>query len=155
VIQVAERRDLQIGLYPHFSFWLEKFSPAVRLCRKLNHPRVRPIFCGFHWYAVDNAPLFPLLEDAGPNLHSVNLCGSRKRDGGGLPATIEPLDEGELDNFAIVWKLRQLGYTGWFGLQGYKVGSDVYDKLRRSIRSFREFQTRIEQHPDWAILKNP
>lgn len=155
LLPIAERRGIHIALYPHFSFWLERIEDAVRLCRQLRHPNLHTVFPSFHWYAVDGTKLGARLAEAQPFLTSVNLCGSRstgKKDGG-LPATIEPLDEGELDNFALVGLLRQNGYTGMIGFQGFSVGGDVYGKLKRSLAAFRDMERRLEKHPEWAQLR--
>jgi len=150
----AERNGLTVLLYPHVNFWLERTGDALRLCRKLDHPSLRMVFPGFHWYAVDGADLSARLQEAAPFLGSVNICGSRRSDRDGkLPATIEPLDEGELDNFALLGLLRRIGYAGMLGLQGYSVGGDVYAKLRRSIEALRDIERRLEAHPRWAELR--
>jgi hypothetical protein len=83
----------------------------------------------------------------------VNVCGSRRLDSpGGPPATIEPLDEGELDNFALLGLLRAIDYRGPIVLQGYGVGGDVYAVLRRSLRAYRSMAARLAMHPEWADL---
>ena len=94
-----------------------------------------------------------------PYLHLANLCGSRRLGTGGagtgLPATIEPLDEGELDNFAVLGAPRAVGYAGPIGVQGYSVGGDAYAKLRRSLAALHDMQRRLDAHPDWAHLRAP
>jgi len=154
-LAIAERKNLTIALYPHLSFWLEKADDALRLVKALPHPRLKLNFCGMHWYGVDNCPVFPLLERLSPHLHGVNINGGKKPNPAGLPCTIEALDEGEMDNFAIVQKLHRLGFNGWYGFQGYSAGSDVYSKLRRSLNIFREFEARIAKHPDWQFEMMP
>lgn len=154
LLAVAERRAITLALYPHITHWLERSEDAVRLCRALDHPLLRAVFCGFHWYAVDGTGLPARLREAAPYLHLVNLCGSRRvAPGGGLPATIEPLDEGELDNFAVLGLLREIGYQGMIGIQGYSVGGDVYAKLRRSLQALRNMERRLDAHPGWARLR--
>jgi sugar phosphate isomerase/epimerase len=155
LLDIAERDDFVVALYPHIYFWLEKADDALRLCQRIGHPRLRLNFCGMHWFSVDANPLFPLLERLLPHLHSVNLNGARKPNPAGLPCTIEPLGEGEMDNFAVLWKLHQLGFNGWFGLQGYSVGGDIYKKLADSLQTFRDYEARIEAHPEWSFSMNP
>ena len=150
-LKTAEKRRITNSLYPHVNFWLERIEDAVRLCRKVNHPNLRAVFCGFHWFAVDGEKLPERLKLARPFLNSVNICGSRKvKDS--IP-TLEPLDEGELDNFALIGLLRKLDYKGMVGLQGYSVGGDVYTKLKRSIATFRDMERRLDAHPEWADLR--
>lgn len=150
-LKTAEKRRITISLYPHVNFWLERIEDAVRLCQRVNHPRLRAVFCGFHWFAVDGEKLSERLKLARPFLNSVNICGSRKvKDS--IP-TLEPLDEGELDNFALLGILRRLDYCGMVGLQGFSVGGDVYTKLKRSMVVFRDMERRLDKHPAWVDLR--
>ena len=151
LLTISERKDAHICLYPHFGAWLERVEDGVRLCRKMNHPRLKVVFCGFHWYAADGKGLAERIQEAMPYLHSVNMCGTR-RGGNIAGCTIEPLDCGEMDNFALLGLLDRSGYTGRIGFQGYSIGGDVYMHLQRSITAFRSMETRLEKHPNWVEL---
>jgi len=155
LLAVAEQRGITLSLYPHSTYWLERVDDAVRLCRAIDHPSLRAVFCGFHWYAVDGANLAATLEAAAPFLHSVNLAGTRRvgQSADGVLATIEPLDEGELDNFVVLGLLRDVGYRGKVGIQGFSVAGDVYAKLRRSLAALHDMQRRLDEHPQWARLR--
>jgi sugar phosphate isomerase/epimerase len=149
LLKIAEKHDSYVCLYPHFGAWLERIEDGVRLCQKMNQPRLKVVFCGFHWYAVDGKELAQRITDAMPYLHSVNMCGTRK--GGNVAGcTIEPIDAGEMDNFALLGLLDKIGYKGRIGFQGYSIGGDVYNNLRRSISVFREMEERLEKHPNWG-----
>jgi len=151
LLSIAEHQRANVCLYPHFGAWLERIEDGVRLCRKMNHPRLKVVFCGFHWYAVDGKDIAGRIDEASPYLHSVNMCGTRK--GGNIAGcTIEPLDCGEMDNFALLSLLNRSGYTGRIGFQGYSIGGDVYAYLRRSLLAFRDMEVRLERHPNWGEL---
>jgi sugar phosphate isomerase/epimerase len=151
LLQIAERQNAHICLYPHFGAWLERVEDGVRLCRKVSHPCLRVVFCGFHWYAADGKGLEQRIQQAIPYLHSVNMCGSRK--GGNIAGcTIEPLDCGEMDNFALLALLNRDGYTGRIGFQGYGIGGDVYNHLQCSLVAFRNMEARLAKHPNWIEL---
>lgn len=151
LLGIAEHQRANVCLYPHFGAWLERIEDGVRLCRKMNHPRLKVVFCGFHWYAVDGKDIAGRIDEASPYLHSVNMCGTRK--GGNIAGcTIEPLDCGEMDNFALLSLLNRSGYTGRIGFQGYSIGGDVYAYLRRSLLAFRDMEVRLERHPNWGEL---
>jgi sugar phosphate isomerase/epimerase len=143
--------DVEINLYPHVGMWLERFDDAVRLCQQLDDPRVGVVFPSFHWYALKGGPVDVLFARAGKSLKVVNICGTRRTESR-LP-TIEPLDEGELDNFALLGNLMRANYQGMVGLQGYGVGGDVYTRLQRSIGAYRSMTERLEAHPDWSVLR--
>jgi sugar phosphate isomerase/epimerase len=150
-LEVAARRKIQILLYNHLSFWTEKLGDAVRLCEKLAHPNLGIVFCGYHWYAVEGTGLAPQLKQAMPYLKQVNLSGSRRSPlGFGQVATIEALDAGEMDNFAVIALLNRLGYTGMLGYLGWEEGGDAFHKLERSLRALKDMRGRAERHPHWA-----
>ena len=158
LLEVAESRGLTLCLYPHVFFWLERLDDALRLCRKVDHPNLGLVFCGYHWYAVDGKNLEGGLEQAAPFLKSANLCGCTMRDNpapGTPPATVELLHEGALDNFYLLAMLKRVGYDGMVGLQGAHIGGDVYSKLERSLRTFRSMARRVEEHPHWGDLCPP
>lgn len=150
-LAIAARRRIQILLYNHLSFWVEKFGDAIRMCAMLAHPNLGVVFCGYHWYALEGAGLAPLITQALPYLKQVNLSGSRRSPlGFGQVATIEPLDTGEMDNFAVIALLHRLGYAGMLGYLGWDEGGDPYCKLERSLRALKSMRERAEQHPRWA-----
>jgi sugar phosphate isomerase/epimerase len=156
LLERAEGRGITLALYPHIRFWMERMEDAVRLCRAVDHPLLRMVFPTYHWYAADGKGLAERVAEAAPYLVLANVCGSRRYDNGsGLPATIEPLDEGELDVFAVLGQLQAAGFIGPIGVQGYSVAGDVYAKLRRSLVALRDIERRLDTHPDWARLRPP
>ena len=151
LLRIAERHQANICLYPHFGSWLERVEDGARLCQKMDHPRLKAVFCGFHWYAADGKDLSKRIGEATPYLHSINMCGSR-RGGNIAGCTIEPLGFGEMDNFSLLCLLDKNGYTGRIGFQGYSMGGDVYANLKHSLAVFRDMEARLERHPNWIEL---
>jgi len=49
------------------------------------------------------------------------------------------LDRGSFDVRQLLKALNELGYTGPIGLQGYGIGGDVYENLKRSMEAWRRF----------------
>lgn len=152
-LEICERRNINLLLYSHLSFWVERHEDAVRLCQRLNHPNLGIVFCGYHWYAVDGEDIQATLGEVAPYLRQVNLSGSRRSPlGFGNVATIEPLDVGELDNFALLGQLKKIGFNGMVGYQGWSEGGDAYSKLGRSLKALRDMDRRLDEHPHWAEL---
>jgi sugar phosphate isomerase/epimerase len=152
----AAGEGVTVSLYPHLGNWLERVGDAVRLCERVDRPNLGVVFPAYHWYAVrgrnaDGPGLQAILDDAAPHLTSVNLCGSRWPPGADAP-TIEPLDAGELDNFAVLGALAAVGYEGPVGVQGYGDGGDAYAKLARSREALAAMRERLVAHPEWADL---
>lgn len=151
--EAASARDVRLALYPHAGGWMERTADAVRLCERIDHPLVRAMFTAFHWYAVAGQDLRESVDSVAPYLAAVNVCGSRRVKGWVMPATIEPLDDGELDTFVVVSELKRIGYGGFVGIQGYSAAGDAYAKFRRSLAAMRDIERRVEQHPHWGELR--
>ncbi|RXZ79687.1 sugar phosphate isomerase/epimerase [Paenibacillaceae bacterium] len=150
LLPIAERKQLRLSLYPHVFFWLERWEDALRLIGKIGHPLLGMAFSSFHWYAIDGTRLQEALSSCMPHLHAVSLCGSRKQsESAGLPATIECIDQGELDLFAFLALLRRYGYQGPVGFQGYGMGGDAFANLRRNKAVYEEMLARLTHHPSW------
>lgn len=152
-LEICERRDINLLLYPHLTFWLERHEDAVRLCRRLDHPNLGIVFCGPHWYMAGGRDIVATLEEAGPYIKQVNLAGIREDSKGwaGVARTAL-LDEGDLDNFVLLGALKKIGFEGMIGFQGWQLGGDTYRKLNHSLQAFRDMERRVEKNPHWAEL---
>lgn len=153
LLERSRERGIRLSLYPHVNAWVERCSDAIRLCSAMATQSVGITFPAFHVYALDE-DLAQTLTATAPYLTSMNVCGCRRALAGprGLP-TILPMDEGELDIFALLGVVRSIGFTGPIGIQGYSVGGDVYDRLRRSLRALNDAFSRLEAHPGWSALQ--
>lgn len=150
-LQVARDRGVEIALYTHLKFWMATHDDAIRVCEAMDTPGLGLTFSSLQWYAGDGKNLRPMLVRATPWLRRVNLSGSRRSPLGFFQtATIEPLDSGELDNFAVSALLARLGYRGYLGYNGWHEGGDPYVKLVRSLDALKDIQRRVAAHPHWA-----
>ena len=142
LLSLAKTRGVSIALYHHIWFYLERIEDCVRLAEKINDPALGVVFCGFHWYAVDGTDLPGKFRLAAPWLRLANLCGSRPAPNndfaGCLPATIEPVGEGDFPLHEFIQGLRAIGYTRPVGFQGYKIKGKPEDTLARSIQAFEK-----------------
>jgi len=147
IIPVLEKNNLHLHLYPHSGFWIERVEDSVRLKKKINHPRIHAVFCGLHWFCVDGQDIEGKLREAAPHLGSANISGMRVT---GEHKQIVPLDDGQLDNSLIIGLLDKYGYKGKIALQGFGCAGDVYTHLKKSINTFRDIDTRVQNHPSWS-----
>jgi sugar phosphate isomerase/epimerase len=146
LLPVAERRGLRIALYPHLGHVTQTTSETVGLCRHFDHPRLGTSFNGYHWYASEEGGLDQRLAAMQPWLMQVVLSGSTMSPlGWGGVATMEPLDRGELDNFAVMAALERIGYAGGIGILGWDYGGDVYSKLQRCLAAARTLDRRVRE----------
>jgi sugar phosphate isomerase/epimerase len=138
VTDMAEEAGLRVVLYPHVNEWLERTEDALRVVKKVNRENVGLSFNLFHRLRVDGEEnMDELMESVMPYLFTVTINGSSLR------GSIETLDKGEFDTYIFLKKLKELGYTGPIGLQGWGIGGDVYDNLSRSMNAWQKFSVRV------------
>ena len=136
IADMAKESGLRIALYPHTGCWLERVEDAVRVAKKVERPEVGVTFNLCHWFKVDGKNLRTKLELAKPYLFLVTVSGA---DVGGTDWTtlIQPLDRGTYDLRELLTILREMEYAGPIGLQGYGIGGDVHENLKRSMDAWR------------------
>lgn len=137
---LAQASGIQIAFYPHTWFWLERVEDGVRVARKLDRANVGATFNLCHWLKVegDRDPR-PVLKEALPKLFFVSVNGADRGDTKAMdwPRLIQPLDVGTYDMAALLKTLRELGYRGPIGFQGYGIQGDSQDLLRRTMAGWR------------------
>jgi len=138
IADIAAEAKLRIALYPHHRFWVERVEDAVRVTKKVNRKNVGVTFNLCHWLMVDDEKnMKPLIKSAMPYLFVVTINGA---DSGGKDwkQLIQTLDRGSFDNYKFLKTLKELDYTGPVGLQGYGIGGDAYENLKRSMNAWRQ-----------------
>jgi sugar phosphate isomerase/epimerase len=151
LLPIAERRGLKVALYPHLHHVTQTTTQVVQICELFNHSCLGASFNGYHWYASQEGKLEETLQAMKPWLMQVVTSGSALSQlGWGGVATMEPVDKGELDNFALIAALNRVGYSGSIGVLGWDYGGDIYLKLERCLTTLRDIDQRLERHPTWA-----
>lgn len=143
IADMAAEAGLRIALYPHYGFWVERVEDAVRVVKKVNKKNVGVTFNLCHWLRVnDESSMEPLIKSAMPHLFVVSINGA---DSGGKDwkQLIQTLDRGSFDIYSFLKTLDDAGYTGPIGLQGYGIGGDAYDNLKRSMNAWRQLSKRL------------
>ncbi len=133
----AAKYGLKIVLYPHINNWLEKVEDAIRIIKQINRKNVGITFNLCHWLRTeDQKKLNWQLSEAIPHLSMVTINGAES-DGKDWQELIRPLDSGTFDIYMFLKRLKQFGYNGPIGLQGYGIGGDVHQNLLRSIEAWQ------------------
>lgn len=140
IAALAESAGLKVALYPHSFFMLEKISDAVRIAKKVDRPNVGVTFNLCHWLRTDRRDLTETLNEAAPYLRMVTINGADNQ--GEWKELIQPLGSGEFDVSRVLIILQKLEYRGPVGLQGYGIGGDVRENLRRSMNAWETLQSR-------------
>jgi sugar phosphate isomerase/epimerase len=136
---LAERNGLRISIYPHVGDWTERISDAVILARLVDRKNFGVTFNLCHCLAVGDEERIPnLLEDAAPFLMTVTINGADTRvKGPRWNRLIQTLDRGSYDVGIVLRTLEKVGFRGPIGLQGYGLGGDRRDNLKRSMEGWR------------------
>jgi sugar phosphate isomerase/epimerase len=145
IADIAEASGVKIILYPHYDSWLERVEDAVRVAEKVDRPNVGISFNLCHWLKTDDqANLRPVLEMAMPYLFVVTINGA---DSGGAnwSQLIQPLGQGSFDTYILLKELKDLGYFGPVGLQGFGIGGDVYQNLKQSMQAWNALVAKLDE----------
>ncbi len=143
IADMAAEANLRVSLYPHHGFWVERVEDAVRVAKKVERKNVGVTFNLCHWLMVDDETnMESLIKSAMPYLSLVSINGA---DSGGKnwKQLIQTLDRGTFDIYRFLKALEDAGYNGPIGLQGYGIGGDAHDNLRRSMSTWRQLSKRL------------
>jgi sugar phosphate isomerase/epimerase len=143
IADMAADAKLRVALYPHHGFWVERVEDAVRMAKKANRKNVGVTFNLCHWLRVDDeSNMESLIKSAMPHLFVVSINGA---DSGGKDwkQLIQTLDRGSFNMFKFLKTLEDAGYNGPIGLQGYGIGGDAHDNLKRSMNAWRQLSKRL------------
>lgn len=140
----AASHRLELALYPHVGEWTEHFADAVRVARLVDRPNFGVTFNLCHCLAMgDEARIPELLKEAAPHLKTVTINGADAGvKGPDWKRLIQTLDRGSFDLGKLLATLREVGFDGPIGLQGYGIGGDRRDNLARSIGAWRRLSER-------------
>jgi sugar phosphate isomerase/epimerase len=137
----ARDSGVQLALYPHTAFWLEKFEDALRVAAKTDRKEVGIMFNLCHWLRVSQDRDFkPLLARAGPKLFAVSINGADIQDAhADWSRYIQPLGRGSFDVRHFLAVLDATGYSGAIGLQCYGIPGDTSEHLAESLAVWRSY----------------
>jgi len=136
----AAANGLRIAIYPHVGQWTAKFANAAKLAKVVNHPQFGLSFNLCHALAMGEEKQIPaLLEQARDRLFTVTICGADSGvTGGRWNRLIQTLDKGTYDVCALLKKLRQIGFKGPIGFQGYGIRGDARSILEPTMAAWRK-----------------
>jgi len=138
IADMAAESGVRVALYPHTGFWVERVEDAVRVAKKVDRKNVGITFNLCHWLKVDDEKnMKSLIKSAMPHLFLVTINGA---DSGGKDwkQLIQTLDRGSFNMLRFLKVLKKSGYTGPIGLQGYGIGGDAYENLKRSMSAWNK-----------------
>ena len=131
----ADIAGVEIALYPHHGFWLEKMDDALRISQLIKHPRLGVVFNLCHFLRNhETADPTAALARAGSNLFAVTINGanSSSNDWQGL---IQPLSDGDFDIAPLLQSLDEMQFFGPIGLQCYGIKTPPSQHLPQSVKA--------------------
>ena len=140
---VAAEAGVRISCYNHVNCWNEAVPFNVELVKKVNHPQVGFNFNVCHWLKIEgNKDYRPLLRANAGKLFCVTLCGAKIGAQTWTNGLIQPLDQGDFDNRALLATLQEIGYHGPVGVMCYGIPGDAREYLQRSMKIWKEWTQR-------------
>ena len=138
---LALTNNLRIALYPHVGEWTARFGDATTLARLVEHPRFGVTFNLCHALAMGDERRIPeLLEKAGPLLMTVTINGADSGvEGPNWTRLIQPLNKGSYDVGIVLRKLKEIGFAGSIGFQGYGINGDARSILEPTMAEWQRF----------------
>jgi sugar phosphate isomerase/epimerase len=137
--ELASANGLKLAVYPHVGEWTARFADATRLARLVKHPAFGVTFNLCHSLAQGDEPRIPaLLEEAVPVLTTVTINGAEAGvSGANWGQLIQPLGQGSYDVGIVLRKLKQLGFAGPVGFQGYGINGEARAILEPTMAKWR------------------
>jgi sugar phosphate isomerase/epimerase len=136
----AKANQLRIAFYPHIGEWIDHFGDGVKLARMVNRPNFGVTFNLCHCLAVGDEQKIPaLLTDAKDVLQVVTISGADSGvTGSKWKQLIQTLDKGTFDTQIVLKTLKQIGFMGPIGFQGYGIKDDARSILAPTIEAWRK-----------------
>ncbi|GAB3936013.1 hypothetical protein GCM10028804_55770 [Larkinella terrae] len=152
----AKEAGLQVALYPHVGFYVERVDHALRLVKQIDQPNVGLTFNLCHWLATtpkaDRTNWKGLLTTLKPHLKMITISGANDVDAAGMDngptgiwnQYILPLGTGSFDTYELVrFAVQDLGFKGPIGVQCYAMKGDKPTNLRNTMAVWKQFKTRL------------
>ena len=138
---VAAECGLRVSIYNHVGDWTDSVPFALEVVKKADHTSVGVNFNLCHWLKVDGAKDYrPVIRENASRIFVVAINGAKLGSQAWTQVLIQPLDQGDFDNPALLATLRQAGYRGPIGLMCYGIPGDAREHLERSMKVWKTWQ---------------
>lgn len=144
----ARPLGVKLGIYQHTGFWAEKFSDGVRVARQVERENVGAVFNLCHYLRTTGpGQLEAELRAAFPHVMLVSINGADDGDTTklGWRELIQPLGEGSFDVRRVLRVLRERGYRGPIGLQGYGIKRKPEEFFPASVKAYRAYLAELNR----------
>lgn len=143
----ARTNNVNLALYPHSRFWLEKVGDSVRLTQKADRDNLGAVFNLCHFLKTDTRDSLEMkLIKSIPYLSAVSINGADDGNTSDMEWSrlIQPLGEGSFDVLNILRLLNINNYKGPVGLQCYDIKGDPAVFLKTSVNTWESYLKEIQ-----------
>jgi sugar phosphate isomerase/epimerase len=136
----AAKRKVKVALYPHAGFWVQTVGDGLRVAKGVDRENFGICFNLCHALKTGDEKNIPdLLREARPRLFLVTINGADAGLGpkGDWDRLIQPLGRGTYDVGALLRRLKEVGYKGPIGFQGYGIKGDRREILRETMAGWK------------------
>ncbi|HZK65094.1 MAG TPA: sugar phosphate isomerase/epimerase, partial [Puia sp.] len=149
----AKREDLQIAIYPHFGFYVERTAHALKLVKQINRKNTGLSFNLCHWLATtpaeERSTLKPQLKELLPHLKMITICGANDLVSDKKVIWddyILPLGNGSFDTYGLVaYVIKDLHFKGPVGVQCYGLKDDKVWLVKHTMDTWNGYKMRMEK----------
>jgi sugar phosphate isomerase/epimerase len=150
---MAKKSNLQVAIYPHYGFYVERTDHALALVKEINRKNVGLTFNLCHWLAttsqLERSTLKPHLKALSPYLKMITICGANDvitQQKNIWNDYILPLGTGSFDTYDLVkYVVNDLKFKQPIGVQCYNIKGNKLLLVQNTITVWREYKKRLEK----------
>jgi sugar phosphate isomerase/epimerase len=149
---MAKESGLEVAIYPHYSFYVERTEHALSLAKKANRKNVGLTFNLCHWLATtdeqERKMLKPHLKELNPYLKMITISGANDvitENKVIWDDYILPLGQGTFNTFGLVsFMIKDLKYKNPIGVQCYNIKGDKVALVKNTISVWDLYKSRLK-----------
>ena len=148
----SKKAGLQVAIYPHYSFYVERTDHALQLAQKVNRKNVGLSFNLCHWLATtslaERTDLKNHLKELKPYLKMITISGasdiiSQKK--AIFDDYILPLGTGSFDTYDLLkYMVKTIKYKNPIGVQCYNIKGNKPQLIKNTMMVWNGYKTRLE-----------
>jgi sugar phosphate isomerase/epimerase len=153
IADMAKKSNLQVAIYPHYGFYVERTDHALALVKEINRKNVGLTFNLCHWLATtsqsERSTLKPHLKELSPSLKMITICGANDvvtQQKNVWDDYILPLGTGSFDTYDLVkYMVKDLKFKQPIGVQCYNIKGNKPLLVQNTITVWKEYKKRLEK----------
>lgn len=149
---LSKNAGLEVAIYPHFSFYIERTDHALELAKKVNSKNLGLSFNLCHWLATTSLTerdnLKGHMKELKPYLKLMTICGandiiSQKKSI--FDDYILPLGTGSFDTYGFLkFMVKEVKYKKPIGVQCYNIKGNKAQLIQNTMTVWKDYKNRIE-----------